>query len=64
VINYLQQEIAEFATEIVEIAARDGIGDLIGFLDGIGRNGCKILLEVLGATGAGRSQRRHDFEQA
>ena len=38
VIHHLQQEIAEFVAEVVEIAARDGVGDLIGFLDGVGRD--------------------------
>ena len=51
VIHHLQQEIAEFLAEIVEIAARDGVGDLIGFLDGVGRDRRKILLEVPGAAG-------------
>ena len=51
VIDDLQQEIAEFVAEIVEIAARDGIGDLIGFLDGVGRDRRKILFEVPGAAG-------------
>ena len=36
--HHLQQEIAELVTEIVEVAARDGVGDLIGFLDGVGRD--------------------------
>jgi hypothetical protein len=44
--HHLQQQIAEFVTEIVEIAARDRIGDFMGLLDGVGRNGGKILLEV------------------
>ena len=52
VIDHLQQEIAEFVVEIVEIAARDGVGDLIGFLDGVGRDRRKILLEVPRAAGA------------
>ena len=64
VIDHLQQEIAEFVLEIVEIAARDGIGDLIGFLDGVGRDGRKILFEIPRTAGDGRAQRRHDFEQA
>ena len=62
--HHLQQEIAEFVAEIVEIAARDGVGDLIGLLDGVGRDGRKILFEIPGAAAAGRSQRRHDVEQA
>ena len=63
-IHHLQQEIAELVAEIVEIAARDGVGDLIGFLDGVGRDGRKILLEVPRAAAVGRAQRRHDLEQA
>jgi len=62
--HHLQQEIAEFVPEVVEIAARDGVRDFISLLDGIGRNGRKILLEVPRAAGARRSQHRHDFEQA
>ena len=61
--HHLQQEIAEFVAEIVEIAARDGVGDFIGFLDGVGRDRRKILFEVPRAAGAGRAQRRHDLEQ-
>ena len=64
VIDDLQQEIAEFVPEIVEIAAADRVGDLIGFLDGVGRDRRKILLEVPGAAGDGRAQRRHDLDQA
>ena len=64
VVDHLQQEIAELLAQIVEIAARDGVGDLIGFLDGVGRNGREILLEIPGAAAAGRSQRRHDLDQA
>ena len=37
--HHLQQEIAELVPQIVEIAARDGIGDFIGFLDRVGRDG-------------------------
>ena len=62
--HHLKQEITEFLPEIVEVAARDGIGDLVGFLDGVGGNGRKILFEIPGATGTGRPQRHHDFEQA
>jgi hypothetical protein len=63
VIYHLQEQIAEFVAEIVEVAARDRLGDLIGFLDGVGGDARKILLEVPRAAGAGRAQRRHDIEQ-
>ena len=64
VIHHLQQEIAEFIPEIVEIAARDGVGHLVGFLDGVGRDRRKILFEVPRTAAAGRAQRHHDLEQA
>jgi hypothetical protein len=44
--HHLQQEIAEFVTQIVEVAARDGVGDFIGLLDGVGCDTRKILFEV------------------
>src|ERR1700761_7259086 len=59
----LQQEVAEFVAEIAEIIARDRVGDLIGLLDGVGRDARKILLEVPRAAGAGGAQLRHDVEQ-
>ena len=64
VIDHLQQKIAKFIPEIVEIAAADRVGDLISFLDGVGGDGRKILLEIPGAAGDGRAQRRHDLDQA
>src|SRR5258706_3058716 len=62
--HHLQQEIAELVAQVVEIAARDGIGNFIGFLDRVGRDGRKILFEIPRAAAAGRAQHRHDFEQA
>jgi hypothetical protein len=61
--HHLQQQIAEFVAEIAEIAPGDGIGDFIGLLDGVGRDGRKILFEIPGTAGDRRSQLRHDFEQ-
>ncbi len=59
----LQQQVAEFVLQIVEIAARDRIGDLVGFLDRVWRDGREILLQVPRAAGLGRAQRRHDLDQ-
>ena len=53
--HHLQQEIAEFLTQVIEIAARDGVDDFVGFLDGVGSNGRKILFEIPGTAAAGRS---------
>ena len=60
----LQQEVAELVAQIVEVAALDGVGHLIGLFDRIGRDGRKILLQVPRAAGAGRAQRRHDLDEA
>src|SRR5262249_42769812 len=61
--NDLKQEIAEFITQVVEITSRDGVGDFICLLDGIGGDRLECLLQVPGAPRAGRAQRRHDLEQ-
>ena len=61
--HHLQQEIAQFVAQIVEIVTDDGVGDLVGFLERVGRDGREILLQVPRTTGAGRAQRRHDLEE-
>jgi len=59
----LEQEIAQFIAQVVEIAPRNGVGDLVSLLDGVRRDRFKGLLQVPGTAGAARAQRRHDFEQ-
>ena len=59
----LEQEVAELVLEVVAVAARDRVGDLIGFLDGVGRDGREGLLQVPGAAHARRAQPRHDLDQ-
>ena len=60
----LEQEIAELVLELLEIAARDRVGHLVGFLDRVGRNGGEALLEVPRAAALGIAQARHDREEA
>ena len=59
----LQQEVAELLAQVGEVAARDGVGDLVGLFERVGRDGREVLLEVPRAAGAGRAQRRHDLDQ-
>ena len=59
----LQQQVAELVLQVIEIAAADRVGDLVGFLDGVGRDGREILLQVPRTAGAGRAQRRHDLDE-
>ena len=63
VVDDLEQQIAQLVLQPVQIAARDGIGDLIGLLDGVRRDGGEGLLPVPGTAGDGIAQRRHDIEQ-
>ncbi len=62
-INHLEQEIAELVLQRVEIVARDRVGDLVGFLDGVGRDGREALLDVPRTAGVLVAQARHDGEQ-
>src|SRR3984957_11781957 len=64
VVDDLKQEVAEFILEIVEIAARNRVGDFIGLFDRVGRDRLEILLKVPRTAGYGRSELRHDLDQA
>ena len=59
----LEQEIPELVAQVVEIAARNRVGDIVGLLDGVGGDGVEALLQVPRAAGAWRAQSRHDFDE-
>src|SRR5262245_9979133 len=59
----LEQEVAQFVAQVIELAPRNGVGDLVSLLDGNGGDRVKGLLEIPRAAGAGRAQRRHDFDE-
>jgi len=46
--HHLQEKIAQLVSEVVQVAARNRVSDFKCFLDGVGRNGRKILLEIPG----------------
>ena len=68
VIDDLQQEIAELVLEPIEVITRDHIRDLIGFLDGVGRDRREGLLArptrraALGVAQAAKSRRSKILE--
>src|SRR4029079_18031602 len=64
VIGDLQQQVAQFLAQVVKITARDGVRNFVGFLNGVGCDGRKILLQVPRTAGAGGAQRGHDFNEA
>src|SRR6185312_16949631 len=51
--NDLEKKIAELFAQAVYIAMRDSIGDLVGFLDRVWRDGLERLLKVPRTTAAG-----------
>ncbi len=53
----LEQEIAELVLEIVHVAARDRLGDLVGLFDGVGRDRGEVLLDIPGAPVSGSRSR-------
>ena len=46
----LQQQVAQLLLEAGHVVLGDGVGDLVGFLDGVGRDGREGLLDVPGAA--------------
>ena len=59
----LEQQVAQFVLERRHIVVIDGVGDFIGFLDGMGKDGGEGLFDVPRATAVGITQPRHDIEQ-
>ena len=58
VIDRLQQKIPQLALQLVPGLALDRVGDLVGLLDRVGRDGGEILFDVPGAAGLGVAQAR------
>ncbi len=48
--NHLEQQVAQLATELIELAGVDGRGSLMGFLEEVGAQIAQGLLAVPGAT--------------
>src|SRR3954454_7446489 len=61
--NDLKEEVAKLLAQICEIAARDGVGDLVGLLNRIGRDGREILVEVPRTARPGSTEGRHDLKK-
>src|SRR3954462_9329921 len=61
--NDLQEKVAKLLAQIYEIAARNGVGDLVGFLNRIGRDGREILVEVPRTARPRSTEGRHDLKK-
>ena len=60
----LQQQIAQLFAKPRHIAGFDRVGDFVGFLDRVGRDRGKGLLDIPSASGFRVAKLRHDIEQA
>ena len=60
----LELQVAELVGERVHVVARDRFGDLIGFLDRVGRDGREALLAIPFAAAHRIAQPAHDRDQA
>jgi hypothetical protein len=60
----LQEQVSELVAQILQIAARNRVGHLEGFLDGVGCDGREVLFKVPWAPGLRGAQRLHDLDQA
>ena len=50
VINHLEQQVAQLTLQVIEVTALDGVGDFIGFLEGVRDDGGVGLPDVPRAT--------------
>ena len=64
VVDHLEQQIAELVGKGGEVAAQNGVGHFVGFLDRVGGDGGKILLDIPRTASNRVAQRGHDVEQA
>jgi len=64
VVDDLQQEVAQLFLERPQVIPVDGVGHLVGFLDGVWRDGAEGLLDVPRAAVPAVAQPRHDGEKA
>ena len=62
-IDDLEEQVAELILEPVEILARDRIGDFVGFLDRVRRDGREALLHVPRTAAFWVAQARHHSQQ-
>ncbi len=63
VVDDLEQQIAQLLLQLAHLAALDGVGDLVGFFDGVGGDAGEGLLDVPGAAALRVAQPGHDLDE-
>src|SRR5579883_1414492 len=61
--DHLEEKIAELIAKLPGLATLHGVGDFIGLLDRVGRNGVERLLPIPGAAALRIAQPRHQLEE-
>ena len=59
----LQKQVPQLVAKLRHGVALDGLGDLVGLLQGIGQDAAKVLCQVPGAAALGVAQPGHDGQQ-
>ncbi|MNN07168.1 hypothetical protein D3C81_1199860 [compost metagenome] len=63
VVDDLEQQVAELLAQVGEVATLDGVGDFIGFFQGVGDDARVVLLQVPRAAMLRIAQARHQVQQ-
>ncbi|MNQ99137.1 hypothetical protein D3C85_1148600 [compost metagenome] len=63
VINHLEQQIAQFTLQVIEVTALNGVRHFVGFLQGMGDDGPVRLLDVPRTTVLRVAQAVHQVQQ-
>ncbi|MNE40294.1 hypothetical protein D3C80_1342960 [compost metagenome] len=63
VVDHLEQQVAELARQVGEVAALDGVGHLVGLLEGMRDDARIVLLEVPRAAVLRVAQASHQVQQ-
>ena len=61
--DHLEQEVTQFIAQFLIILTLDRVSDLIGFLDGVGRDATEILFDIPRAAALRVAQAPHDIEK-
>jgi hypothetical protein len=62
--HHLEEQIAELVAQIIHVIPGDGVGHLVGLLDGIGGDGLEVLLAIPRATPLRVPECVHDGDES
>ena len=63
VIDNLQQQLSNLLAQVIDVVARNCVGYLVGFFDGVRHNGREILLDIPWVAGLRLTQDDDDSDR-